>query len=398
IDRSGLPALPALLSVWGATIALGDLGNPLQAAALAEEGAVQAAASPDAAYLTVLLVLYHVQALVLGGYLAEALTLAERTYQQCADVPGQARSTATAIKGVAALGNGDLRTAVEYLRSALTEFELAQLTHGISHVFGVPYTEAVALAGDIDPAVEALSHLQRNRHPAHVYLEPDGLVAAAWVAATRGRSSEARTLVVRAADFARTHGQHAREVVCLQAAIRFGDKRHVSRLAELAELVEGPRAALVARWATAMAADDGDALLDVSRDLEAMGDRVAAADAAAHASLAFHRDNRRGSALTASGRAGRLITECGAITPATGSVTAPLPLSSREREIAAMVAARLSNKEIAEALTLSVRTVENHIYRACCNLGVANRAELARLMSEFGVAGKQRKDTAAEPS
>jgi hypothetical protein len=77
----------------------------------------------------------------------------------------------------------------------------------------------------------------------------------------------------------------------------------------------------------AVANDDGDALLDVSHALEAMGDRIAAADAAAHASLAFQRHNRRGSALSASGRATRIITDCGATTPATRAAATSLPLT-----------------------------------------------------------------------
>ena len=147
---------------------------------------------------------------------------------------------------------------------------------------------------------------------------PTVSLAAAWVAAARGRTSQAQTLAREAAAFARTHGQHGREAVCLQAAIQFGDQHTATRLAELAELVEGPRAGLVARWAAALSDHDGgEALLAVSHDLEAMGDRIAAADAAAHASLVFRRHDRRGPRLTASGRAERLITDSGAITPAT---------------------------------------------------------------------------------
>ena len=40
----------------------------------------------------------------------------------------------------------------------------------------------------------------------------------------------------------------------------------------------------------------------------------------------------------------------------------------------------LSNRDIAERLTLSVRTVEGHIYRAMIKTGTANRDELAALL------------------
>jgi DNA-binding NarL/FixJ family response regulator len=136
----------------------------------------------------------------------------------------------------------------------------------------------------------------------------------------------------------------------------------------------------VARWASVLAGRDGHGLLKVSRDLEEMGDRIAAADAAAQAALRFESENLRGARLTASTRATTLIGECGAATPATGESAAPLPLTSREREIAALVREGLSNRQIAETLTMSVRTVEGHIYRACAKLGIANRAELGAVL------------------
>lgn len=383
IDRADLTALPALILAWAQSIALGDLGRPLVAAAIAEEAAQLAAASPEATYYqAVILVIYYTQALIVGGCIPEALTVADRTYHQCRDVPGRAQTCAAAISGIAALSNGDLRTAIERLRFAVTEF--ADTTDGGSYNFGIDYAEALARRGDVDAAEEALAQMQRNRHPAHAYRESDSLLAAAWVAAARGHTSAARALASEAAEFARTHGQHAREVVCLQAAIQFGDLHTAARLAELTELVDGQRAGLVARWATALAErDGGEALLAISHDLEAMGDRIAAADAAAHASVVFRRQNRRGPALTAGGRADQLIAATGATTPATQAAATPLPLSNREREIAILISEGLSNSEIAQALSLSVRTIEGHIYRACARVDAATRSELAQLISHF---------------
>jgi FixJ family two-component response regulator len=40
----------------------------------------------------------------------------------------------------------------------------------------------------------------------------------------------------------------------------------------------------------------------------------------------------------------------------------------------------LSNREIAQRLVVSARTVENHLYRACTKLGASDRAELAALL------------------
>lgn len=51
-------------------------------------------------------------------------------------------------------------------------------------------------------------------------------------------------------------------------------------------------------------------------------------------------------------------------------------LTRREIEIAGLIAAGLSNREIAERLFLSVRTVESHIYQARGKIGAASRRDL----------------------
>jgi DNA-binding NarL/FixJ family response regulator len=61
--------------------------------------------------------------------------------------------------------------------------------------------------------------------------------------------------------------------------------------------------------------------------------------------------------------------------PATAS-----PLTGRQREVAELVAVGLSNREIAERLVTSVRTIEGHLYRACQRVGAKSREDLASLM------------------
>jgi DNA-binding CsgD family transcriptional regulator len=68
------------------------------------------------------------------------------------------------------------------------------------------------------------------------------------------------------------------------------------------------------------------------------------------------------------------------MTPALRQATEPVPLTDREREIVMLIAEGLSNREIAERATLSVRTVESHIYRAMLKTGTASRDELAALL------------------
>ncbi|MFE1922223.1 helix-turn-helix transcriptional regulator [Streptomyces asoensis] len=57
-------------------------------------------------------------------------------------------------------------------------------------------------------------------------------------------------------------------------------------------------------------------------------------------------------------------------------------LTAREREIALLAAVGNASLDIARALTLSVRTVDNHLHRAYAKLGVTTRRELARSLGQ----------------
>jgi DNA-binding CsgD family transcriptional regulator len=126
-------------------------------------------------------------------------------------------------------------------------------------------------------------------------------------------------------------------------------------------------------------------LTSVSEEYEKIGDLVAAADAAAHAAVVYRRDDKRGSALGRSARADALAARCGgARTPALRQAAEALPLTDREAEIVMLIGEGLSNRAVAERLTLSIRTVESHIYRAMSKTGTTSRDELAALLPPRG--------------
>ena len=52
-------------------------------------------------------------------------------------------------------------------------------------------------------------------------------------------------------------------------------------------------------------------------------------------------------------------------------------LSKREREVAALVADGLANKQIAKALHISLATVKDHVHRILSRSGLSNRAAIA---------------------
>jgi DNA-binding NarL/FixJ family response regulator len=58
-------------------------------------------------------------------------------------------------------------------------------------------------------------------------------------------------------------------------------------------------------------------------------------------------------------------------------------LSAREREVLELVAAGLTNEEIAERLYLSVRTVERHLSNIYAKLGVSGKAGRAAAAARF---------------
>jgi DNA-binding CsgD family transcriptional regulator len=55
-------------------------------------------------------------------------------------------------------------------------------------------------------------------------------------------------------------------------------------------------------------------------------------------------------------------------------------LSDREREVSSLIAAGASNREIADSLVVSLKTVERHVTNILAKVGARNRTDLARLV------------------
>jgi D-alanine--D-alanine ligase len=129
--------------------------------------------------------------------------------------------------------------------------------------------------------------------------------------------------------------------------------------------------------ADALARGDGPALDRAAEALEERGFLLFAAEAHAQAVRA-HRDPR--AARTSRTRAVALARRCqGARTPALSGLVLG-ELTARQRQIVTLAAAGLSNRQIAEKLTLSIRTVGNHLYSAYARLGASDRGALPWLV------------------
>jgi DNA-binding CsgD family transcriptional regulator len=284
------------------------------------------------------------------------------------------------LAGQADLGAGRLDTASLLLESVAEQMRFPERI-GWGYRCQVPLAVVLAMRGLTDEAAAVLNTLEKQRHPAWRYVDYEYAIARAWVAGGQGAVSEAIALVLAAAETAHGNGQFAAEVMCLQTAAQFGDRSCGPRLRQLQGMVEGPRAGIAAGFAEALHAGDAYELAAVSDQFEAMGDRVAAIDAAAHAAIAYRHADRRGSALRCSTRAAALAEQCGgARTPALSQAAEPLPLTNREREVVMLLGEGLSNRDIAERLTVSIRTVEDHIYKAMAKTGATRRDELAALL------------------
>ncbi|MGE5693866.1 MAG: response regulator transcription factor [Candidatus Sericytochromatia bacterium] len=373
-----LPVVGAEIA-WARTAILADAGQVTEAVATAEAGYAVATRSFDAPQMRFNIADAHVSALLLSGQVNEALDVAERVRHEAADMPGAAQLLGAAVAGRAALGAGRLHSACALLDHAAVGLSATHVM-GWGYRYHIARATALALRGSTDEAAAALATLSELHRPFRS-LDYELTLARAWVAAGQGAVSEAIMLALSAAERASAKGRFAAEVMCLQAATQFGDHSSALRLSKLESIVEGPRVGVAARFAAALRDSHGAELALISEEFERIGDGVAAVDAAARAALVHRRNDLRGSALGCAARAEFLAQQYGAInTPTLRQASEPLPLTDREVEIVMLIGEGLTNREVAQRLTLSVRTVESHIYRAMLKTGTTSREELAALL------------------
>jgi DNA-binding NarL/FixJ family response regulator len=71
--------------------------------------------------------------------------------------------------------------------------------------------------------------------------------------------------------------------------------------------------------------------------------------------------------------------------PRPGTAANPADLTDREMEVLALLAAGLTNSAIAARLTLSGRTVENHVSAILRKLGARTRAQATAQAARLGI-------------
>ena len=173
-------------------------------------------------------------------------------------------------------------------------------------------------------------------------------------------------------------------------AIRGDARRAVMALEQIAP--EGFAELGILRLAHARAIDrsDHDALSSLAATFAGLGAGRLAVESAAEAAVGAARSGSTQAARRQAAEARRLADGCpGLATPSlSGAATllagATSPLTARERDVALRAAVGRSNRDIAEDLTMSERTVESHLARCYDKLGVRSRTELAGLLAIGG--------------
>jgi DNA-binding CsgD family transcriptional regulator len=316
-----------------------------------------------------------------AGRLNECGVAAQASYEE-ALTQGSQDTTAigASLLGLAELCRGSVSRSMRWLREAAALFRGPSGNNLLSTALAW-MAHAAALGGELDIAATALQDAEATRSAGLAFLDPQLGLARVWVAAAMGELSAAQASAAQVADEAEASGQLAVAVMALHDLARVGSpKMAAPRLAALAPMVEGPFAPVCETHANALAARDAPRLDRAAESFEAMGAKLLAAEAAAEAAAAYRAEGKKGRMLAAAASARRLLEDCeGARTPALSGL-AQDPLTPREREVAMLAARGLTSAEIARRLTLSVRTVENHLQRGYAKLGVANRDGLRRVL------------------
>lgn len=324
------------------------------------------------------------QALLVSG---DITTATERSMESL----GQARGTLTQGElephgYVVALGlylGGRLTTLREHLTSLLAMSSPAPL-RTTTHAGLLSVTAALSLLeGNLASARSSLAQLEAtDLTAAFTPLARPGPQRAALAVAT---GTDPREATRQAWDDVAALAQHGAVLAAVTDASflvdLWPDTERAATLADLALTTQGTVLPALGRYLRACADRAPDGLLAAAEDLHAHG-------------LVLHATRARGAAVTLLAGAGQTERatherallrrsveqageELGLLVPA---LAPSVSLTGRELEVARLVAEGLTNREIADRLVVSERTVDNHAYRIFRKLGIRSRSEVAALL------------------
>ena len=233
-----------------------------------------------------------------------------------------------------------------------------------------------ALLGHRDEAAASLARMVQVPQE-NIIFPAFSVQATAWVAELEGRRRSA--VAALRAGVEQSIGGLPAQMMYLRDLLRLGERGCGAEMRAFLDAgADGALWEAFAAHAEAFDADDGAGLDAASVELERLGHVLAAAEAAAQAATWHGTAGDRAAAVASRERSRALAERCqGAQTPALAVKASALrDLAPRELEVARLAGRGASNKEIADELGISVRTVETYLYRIFFKLGVESRAEL----------------------
>jgi DNA-binding CsgD family transcriptional regulator len=322
------------------------------------------------------------EALAYAGRIDEAEVVRARQHAQALeDGSAEAQAAFAVLSAGFVTDRGRVQTAVRRAREAVAlNLQFGRLL--LVREDRIAAALALALTGDADAADAELAEAEALGLPYAVRHEVEQLRARAWTEVARGDIPAGVTLLHEAVELAFSIGDRVGASTALHGIARLGRAGDVcERLAKVAQQIDGVLAPARATHAMALADRDAAALAQVSEEFEAMGADLLAAEASADAAVVLRQAGEPREASAAERRTGLLVDRCeGPVTPALQATEARARLTASERDTAVLAAAGRSNKEIAEELFLSPRTVENRLQRVYEKLGIAGRTEVAEAL------------------
>jgi DNA-binding NarL/FixJ family response regulator len=282
------------------------------------------------------------------------------------------------VKGAAAVQQGRMGKAGQELACAIEALNQSDPDQLLPYALAMAAYAASLTAGNdrVGPLLERLRRVP-YRGMEHLAVTAEGYAAAARAVLYGASNSmgELRTL----AGTAHGAGLVTAERDLRELALRLGDATQLKPLHILSEAAEGAEADCVRDYVEAVLAKDAEELLSASARADRAGYLLLAGECLGQALQLLQKDGDRrlARAVGQQLRLQRAKLE-GTTTQQLGQPDDATELTRRERDIVTMVINGHTNREIAAHSSLSVRTVEGHLYRIFTKLGINRREELSR--------------------